>query len=164
MPITFSTPLGPMTLHASAAGLSAALFADEDPARLTPAARPALPSPDEPADLLALAAEQLTAYFAGSLRAFTLPLAPPGTPFQHQAWAALSSIPFGQTRSYAQQAAALGRPSATRAVARANAQNPLGIIVPCHRVIGRNGSLTGYGGGLERKAWLLQHEAGLFKP
>ena len=104
-------------------------------------------------------ARQLRAYFAGTLRQFTVPIDPCGTSFQRRAWQYLSTIPYGQTRTYGQQAAAIGRATAVRAVGRANGLNPLCIIVPCHRVIGAGGELTGYGGGLARKRWLLAHEA-----
>lgn len=103
--------------------------------------------------------EQLAAYFAGDLTKFDLPLAPEGTEFQKQAWRALRKIPYGETVSYGEQARRIGQPAAFRAVGTANGQNPISIIVPCHRVIGANGSLTGYGGGLPRKRWLLAHEA-----
>lgn len=105
------------------------------------------------------AREQLSAYFAGELPKFDLPLAPDGTDFQKQAWRALCKIPYGETISYGEQARRIGRPNAFRAVGTANGQNPISIIVPCHRVIGANGTLTGYGGGLPRKSWLLAHEA-----
>jgi methylated-DNA-[protein]-cysteine S-methyltransferase len=107
------------------------------------------------------AGEQLRAYFAGRLRDFDLELAPEGTAFQRRVWAELRRIPFGSTISYAELARRLGRPTATRAVGAANGRNPLAIVVPCHRVIGADGTLTGYGGGLERKRWLLQHEAAI---
>lgn len=103
--------------------------------------------------------EQLTAYFAGDLIKFDLVLAPEGTEFQKQAWRALCKIPYGETISYGEQARRIGQPNAFRAVGTANGQNPISVIVPCHRVIGANGSLTGYGGGLPRKQWLLAHEA-----
>lgn len=103
--------------------------------------------------------EQLTAYFAGDRTRFDLPLAPEGTEFQKQAWRALCKIPYGETISYGEQAKRIGQPNAFRAVGTANGQNPISIIVPCHRVIGANGSLTGYGGGLPRKQWLLAHES-----
>ena len=109
--------------------------------------------------LLRLAARQLREYFDGARSSFELPLRELGTAFQRQAWQALRAIPFGQTRSYAEQARAIGRPTATRAVGAANARNPIGIIVPCHRVIGSDGSLTGYAGGEAAKRWLLAHEA-----
>src|SRR5690606_7850864 len=95
--------------------------------------------------------DQLAAYFAGELTRFDLPLAPSGTPFQLAVWKALESIPYGETRSYADIARLVGKPDATRAVGAANGQNPLPIVLPCHRVIGSNGSLTGFGGGLECK-------------
>lgn len=103
--------------------------------------------------------EQLEEFFAGARRDFDLPLHTPGTPFQRAAWEALRRIPSGATRSYADQAAAIGRPAAVRAVARANGDNRIAIIIPCHRVIGSDGSLTGYGGGLWRKKELLEREA-----
>ncbi|MEV5959928.1 methylated-DNA--[protein]-cysteine S-methyltransferase [Streptomyces sp. NPDC051987] len=116
---------------------------------------------DEP---FAEAKEQLTAYFDGKLTEFTLELRLNGTPFQRSVWEQLSLIPYGETRSYGELAVALGNPQASRAVGLANGRNPIGIIVPCHRVIGANGSLTGYGGGLPRKQRLLDFErgAGLF--
>ena len=108
---------------------------------------------------LRLARQQLEAFFAGELQAFDLPLHMSGTPFQKQVWQGLLTIPYGTTISYAELAARIGRPGASRAVGAANGRNPIGIIVPCHRVIGANGSLTGYGGGLDRKEWLISHEA-----
>jgi methylated-DNA-[protein]-cysteine S-methyltransferase len=104
--------------------------------------------------------EQLDAYFAGERQTFDLPLQMTGTPFQKQVWQGLMAIPYGTTISYAELARRIGRPGASRAVGAANGRNPIGIIVPCHRVIGANGTLTGYGGGLDRKEWLLAHEAG----
>jgi methylated-DNA-[protein]-cysteine S-methyltransferase len=114
-------------------------------------------SSDDP--LLVEAADQLRAYFAGELREFDLPLAPRGTAFQRRVWDAVSAIPFGATASYAEIAAVIGTPSACRAVGAANGRNPLPVIVPCHRVVGSTGALTGYGGGLERKRALLDLEA-----
>jgi O-6-methylguanine DNA methyltransferase len=109
----------------------------------------------------------LEAYFAGDLDATrTIPVETGGTPFQRRVWAALRQIPAGTTTSYGALATALGQPSASRAVGLANGANPVGIVVPCHRVIGANGSLTGFGGGLSRKQWLLDHEGaqlGLFR-
>lgn len=104
---------------------------------------------------------QLGEYFAGERRRFDLALAPAGTRFQLRVWEALREIPYGETRSYAELAAAVGRPSAVRAVGAANGRNPIAVIVPCHRVIGADGSLTGFGGGLERKRALLELEAGI---
>ena len=103
--------------------------------------------------------EQLDAYFAGELAAFDVPLALHGTPFQLRVWEQLTKIPFGETISYSELARRLDDPKAVRAVGLANGRNPVSIIVPCHRVIGADGSLVGYGGGLERKQWLLEHEA-----
>lgn len=102
---------------------------------------------------------QLQAYFAGELRDFELPLAAAGTPFQQRVWRALCDIPYGETISYGELARRIGQPKAARAVGLANGQNPIAIVVPCHRVIGADGSLTGYGGGLARKRWLLAHES-----
>jgi len=104
-------------------------------------------------------ARQLEAYFAGDLRIFDLPLKLNGTPFQLRVWNALLEIPYGQTRSYLQQARTIGAPDAIRAVGAANGRNPIPIVVPCHRVIGSNGKLTGFGGGLPLKRWLLDHES-----
>lgn len=103
---------------------------------------------------------QLDAYFAGTLRVFDLPLHASGTAFQQRVWQALLDISFGHTQSYGALAKRIGKPKAARAVGLANGRNPISIIVPCHRVIGANGSLTGYGGGIERKRWLLNHEQG----
>lgn len=103
-------------------------------------------------------ANQFQAYFAGELYEFDLPLSPSGTSFQLEVWQALQAIPYGQTISYAELARKIGKPRAMRAVGAANGRNPLPIVIPCHRVIGSNGSLTGYGGGLWRKQWLLEHE------
>ena len=108
--------------------------------------------------LLDEARRQLVAYFAGQRRVFPLPLAPNGTDFQRQVWSALREIPFGATISYAELARRVSSVAAVRAVGAANGRNPIPIIVPCHRVIGSNGSLTGFGGGLPRKQWLLRHE------
>lgn len=102
--------------------------------------------------------DQLSEYFAGDRDSFDLPLEPEGTEFQRAVWNALAEIPFGETRSYGEIAAAVGRPKAARAVGMANNRNPIAVIVPCHRVIGSGGALVGYAGGLERKTWLLDHE------
>jgi methylated-DNA-[protein]-cysteine S-methyltransferase len=108
--------------------------------------------------LLGSAAEQLQSYFAGELREFDLTLTLDGTDFQRQVWEALRVIPFGTAISYSELARRIGKPTASRAVGAANGCNPIAIIVPCHRVIGADGTLTGYGGGLDRKRWLLRHE------
>ncbi len=108
------------------------------------------------------AVSRLTAYFAGDLDAIDgIHAAPGGTPFQQEVWRALRRVPAGRTVSYSDLAGLSGHPDAVRAVGLANARNPVAIVIPCHRVIGADGSLTGYGGGLERKAWLLRHEGGL---
>jgi methylated-DNA-[protein]-cysteine S-methyltransferase len=104
--------------------------------------------------------DQLDRYFAGELRDFDLPIAPAGTPFQLQVWQALREIPYGRTWSYRELATRIGNPNASRAVGLANGRNPISVVVPCHRVIGANGTLVGYGGGTERKRWLLDLERG----
>lgn len=108
--------------------------------------------------LLADCARQLDAYFHGQLTAFDLPIQLEGTPFRLKVWEALCTIPYGETRSYSDLARMIGQPTATRAIGGANHHNPISIIVPCHRVIGADGSLTGYGSGLDMKKWLLEHE------
>lgn len=113
---------------------------------------------DASGGVLALTATQLHEYFAGERTAFDVPLDPDGTGFQKLVWQALEQIPYGVTRSYGELAKAIGRPAASRAVGMANSRNPISIIVPCHRVIGANGSLTGYAGGMRVKQWLLEHE------
>jgi methylated-DNA-[protein]-cysteine S-methyltransferase len=120
--------------------------------------RPLSPAHPEAGQRIAAVATQLREYFAGERREFDLELAPRGTEFQLQVWEALREIPWGETRSYGELASAIGRPAASRAVGAANGANPIPIVVPCHRVIGSNGSLTGYGGGLERKQTLLEIE------
>lgn len=115
---------------------------------------------DDTHPLLAEAARQLTAYFAGDLHEFDLPLRPGGTPFQERVWEQLRTIGYGRTASYGEIAARLGmKPGASRAVGAANGRNPISIVVPCHRVLGAGGALTGFGGGVERKRWLVAHEA-----
>jgi methylated-DNA-[protein]-cysteine S-methyltransferase len=114
------------------------------------------PTTDWPYDAIT---EQIDAYFAGEREDFDLPLAPHGTAFQLRVWDELTRIPFGETISYSELARRLGDPKLVRAVGLANGRNPISIIIPCHRVIGADGSLVGYGGGLERKQWLLDHEA-----
>jgi AraC family transcriptional regulator of adaptative response/methylated-DNA-[protein]-cysteine methyltransferase len=104
---------------------------------------------------------QLEEYFSGDRKEFDLPLVQPGTPFQQKVWAGLQAIPYGSTQSYKGQAEAIGRPNAVRAVAKANGENRLAILVPCHRVIGANGEMVGYGGGVWRKQYLLKLETGL---
>ena len=108
---------------------------------------------------LAPVRRQLEEYYAGERREFDLKVAPEGSEFQRRVWRALREIPFGETTSYGELAARLGRPGASRAVGRANATNPVCLVTPCHRVIGKDGSLTGFGGGMEKKRWLLEHES-----
>jgi methylated-DNA-[protein]-cysteine S-methyltransferase len=121
---------------------------------------PAIPASVQRDDAgLAPIVEQLQAYFAGELTDFELPMSARGTEFQRRVWEALCDIPYGETISYGELARWVGNPKASRAVGLANGRNPIAIVIPCHRVIGSDGSLTGYGGGLERKVWLLEHEA-----
>jgi len=153
---TIATPVGELTLVASEKGLAAVLWENDDPKRVRLGAREA--APEHP--ILIETERQLRAYFAGELRAFTLPLDFQGTPFQKSVWAALLTIPFGETRSYAQIAQQIGKPTAFRAVGAANGRNPISIIAPCHRVVGSSGALTGFAGGLEVKEALLSMEGG----
>lgn len=118
-----------------------------------------LPDVNEASEVLNQARTQLSEYFAGTRTYFDLKLAPFGSEVQHKVWRALADIPYSETRSYGNIAETIGNPRASRAVGAANGMNPISIIVPCHRVIGSNGALTGFGGGIERKEWLLNHEA-----
>jgi methylated-DNA-[protein]-cysteine S-methyltransferase len=147
-----ATPLGELLLLADDAGLRGLYLPD-------PRHGPAHASGRAAEAPFAAAREQLDAYFAGELETFDLRLAPAGTAFQLRVWEELTRIPFGETISYGELAGRLGEPRAVRAVGLANGRNPISIVVPCHRVIGADGSLVGYGGGLERKRWLLEHEA-----
>jgi methylated-DNA-[protein]-cysteine S-methyltransferase len=146
------TPIGPLTLAAGYAGLHHVLFST--------GAQASKPDPAwrEDASLFKEPIRQMRAYFAGELEVFDLPLAPEGTAFQLKVWQKLCAIPFGETISYGQLARRVGNPRAARAVGLANGQNPIPIIIPCHRVIGSNGKLTGYGGGLPIKEKLLALE------
>lgn len=148
--LTRPSPIGQLTLVASDDAL-VGLFMEAH-------GTDALDAEERRTPLLAKVSAQLDEYFDGRRERFDLPLAPRGTDFQSAVWAVLQRIPFGVTWSYAQVARALGNPKAVRAVGAANGSNPVSIIIPCHRVIGANGSLTGYGGGLPRKRWLLAHE------
>jgi methylated-DNA-[protein]-cysteine S-methyltransferase len=148
---TWRSPLGDLLL----AGEEGALHELQLPNRHN--RRPGWVPAEEP---FARAVDQLEEYFAGERVAFDLPLAASGTRFEQAVWAALSEIPYGETRSYGEMARTIGRPDRARAVGVANARNPIAIVVPCHRVIGSDGSLTGYGGGLERKRALLDLEQG----
>ena len=149
-----ATPLGRLKLVASERGLVAVLWADDNPARVP------LPAcvHGEHAHLAA-AEQQLQEYFAGARQKFSLPLDMRGTAFQQSVWSALQAIPFGQTRSYGALARQLGNAAATRAVGAANGRNPLSIIVPCHRVVGATGKMTGFAGGVAAKQYLLQLES-----
>ena len=154
---TVESPFGPLTLVGSAAGLRAILWAGDDPARAGLADVALQPGS---ADMLDEAAHQLGEYFAGTRTTFDLPLDLRGTPFQVAAWEALAEIPYGETRTYAEQAAAIGRPAAVRAVGAANGRNPLSLVLPCHRVVGSDGALRGFAGGLGVKSSLLAFEQG----
>jgi methylated-DNA-[protein]-cysteine S-methyltransferase len=147
--VVIDSPVGPLGLEAEGEALS----------RLVLRAR-AKSARQRPAGILAETARQLDAYFSGQLRTFDLPLAPLGTPFQCEVWRALQDIKYGETWSYTDLARRVGRPAAVRAVGAANGQNPIPIVIPCHRVIGRNGKLVGFGGGLEMKRALLAIEQG----
>lgn len=149
---TMSSPLGELNFTGTEEGLTAVWFDAEHH-------RPDRGSWSRDDLHFAAVRRQLQEYFAGTRQVFDLPLAPQGTAFQQQVWAALCAIPFGETRSYGEQARSIGNENAVRAVGLANGKNPIAIIVPCHRVIGAKGTLTGYAGGLERKRWLLAHEA-----
>jgi methylated-DNA-[protein]-cysteine S-methyltransferase len=151
----WTSPLGPMVLAATERGLAGAWFDGQKH-------QPAVGAPVCGGQCwIALAREQLAAYFAGRLHQFDLPLDLHGTPFQRAVWQALLDIAPGQTTSYRRLAEAIGTPAATRAVGAAVGRNPVSVIVPCHRVLGSDGSLTGYAGGLQRKTWLLDLEAAL---
>ena len=160
---TITTPLGQMLIAASTRGVCLAEFAgtprmerkSRDLERLFKARTEAGGN-----EHTAQAAQELSAYFRGGRQRFTVALDTPGTDFQRQVWAALRNIPYGTTSHYQALAAAIGKPAAVRAVAAANGANRVAILIPCHRVIGKHGALTGYGGGLPRKAWLLAHERG----
>jgi methylated-DNA-[protein]-cysteine S-methyltransferase len=146
------SPTGRLLLAADDAGLRHILFRDgRDEARPDATWR-------EDARPLAETIRQLRAWFAGELRDFDLPLAPEGTAFQKRVWRELCNIPYGETISYGELARRIGSPNASRAVGLANGANPIPVVIPCHRVIGSNGKLTGYGGGLPRKEWLLAFE------
>jgi methylated-DNA-[protein]-cysteine S-methyltransferase len=153
--VVVDSPVGPLTLVA-ARGVLTGLYMTEQ-RHLPPAGTFGTPAdPDEVP--FAGAARQLREYFTGARTAFDVELALDGTAFQRRVWTALQNIPYGQTVSYGQLADRLGQPSASRAVGLANGKNPISIIVPCHRVVGADGGLTGYGGGIERKRILLAHE------
>jgi methylated-DNA-[protein]-cysteine S-methyltransferase len=153
---TYDSPVGTLTLVAAPAGLKAIAWPDRDwrhvgldSADVEPGSSPFLDQTER----------ELDEYFAGDRTSFDVPLELEGTDFQLAAWRALAAIPYGETRSYAEQATRIGRPSAVRAVGAANGRNPVSIVLPCHRVVGSDGALRGFGGGLDVKEWLLRHEA-----
>lgn len=161
----FATPLGELVLTATETGLTGIYF---------PTSRHGPPpldgsewSPDDgsgsAAEILALTCRQLGEYFARTRTRFEIPLSPAGTQFEQRVWASLQAIPYGTTLSYGALARQLGDPRATRAVGAANGKNPIPIVVPCHRVVGAHGELTGFGGGIDRKRWLLEHERALLE-
>lgn len=148
-----ASPLGRLRVFARDRGIVAIHLPDQANTPIRESER------DSKHPILREAADQLDAWFAGRRTDFALPLAAAGTDFQQSVWSALLAIPFGETRSYGQLAVDLGLPRAARAVGAANGRNPIAIVVPCHRVIGSDGSLTGYAGGLAAKRWLLAHES-----
>jgi len=152
---TMASPVGVLTLIANDAGLSAVLWENDNPKRVR--VGDLIAAPDHP--ILVEAEHELRAYFAGERTSFSVPLAAAGTAFQKTAWAALLTIPYGETRSYGELARQIGNPKASRAVGAANGRNPISIIVPCHRAIASDGALTGFAGGLEAKRYLLALEA-----
>jgi methylated-DNA-[protein]-cysteine S-methyltransferase len=157
------SPVGKLTLVASDRGLRLVLWPGEvDGKGRSASVLDAIDDDTNP--VLVGAVSQLTAYFEGTRISFDLPLDLVGTDFQVDCWLALGTIPYGETRSYAEQAALVGRPTATRAVGAANGRNPVPIVLPCHRVIGADGSLTGFGGGIDSKRWLLDHERARKEP
>lgn len=149
------SPIGVLTLVASDIGLTHVLFEGQEPVDVGLPAD--VPEADDHA-VLEAAAGQLSEYFAGEREKFDVPLALDGTEFQEAAWRALAAVPFGETRTYGEQAEAIGRPGAFRAVGAANGRNPVPIILPCHRIVGANGDLTGFAGGIDTKRRLLDHE------
>ncbi len=148
------SPVGELTIVATDDGVRAILWPDDDPKRVR--MTEATHDPGHP--VIAAAAEQLAQYFAGTRTEFDVPLDPVGTEFQRAAWDALCMIAYGTTISYGEQADRMGDRRKARAVGAANGRNPISIIVPCHRVVGANGALTGFAGGVDTKAWLLAHE------
>jgi methylated-DNA-[protein]-cysteine S-methyltransferase len=164
--LTIGSPIGPLTIVATSDAIIAIRWDTETDGRQPDAHNPVDAKLDASLTdvergehpLLDRAARQLDEYFAGERTQFDLPLAPIGTDFQRKAWAALRTIPFGETISYGEQARRLGDRNKSRAVGAANGKNPIPIVVPCHRVVGANGHLTGFAGGLSVKAWLLGHE------
>lgn len=151
----YESPVGTLRLVASTQGLRAILWPNDSEKRGRVKLASCKPGTSP---ILAQTVVELDQYFAGEREEFEIPLDPVGTEFQLEVWHALAQVPYGQTTSYGRQAQALGRPKSVRAVASANGKNPLSIVLPCHRILGADGSLTGFAGGLEGKAWLLAHE------
>jgi len=143
------SPIGPLRIDSRGGAVTAVDFVD------------AVRRPEEPDDVAVEAVRQLTEYFSGQRRAFDLPLDPQGTVFQAAVWRQMLAVAFGRLTSYGRIARDIGRPLAARAVGMASGRNPIAIVIPCHRVVGSDGSLTGYGSGLWRKQWLLRHEGSL---
>jgi methylated-DNA-[protein]-cysteine S-methyltransferase len=152
---TMNSPVGELRLIAGDNGLRAILWGAEDAERIASIDDELV---EGTTPVLDEAMSQLEEYFAGTRREFDLPLDPAGTEFQQSAWMVLRTIPYGRTISYGQQAERLGDPNKARAVGAANGKNPLSIVVPCHRVVGSNGDLTGFAAGIDVKSWLLDHE------
>ena len=150
------SPVGPLGLVAHEDALIAVLWPEEREGRVRFDSKPEAATRHP---ILDQAEQQLNEYFAGERRTFELPLDPHGTEFQRQVWWSLTEIPYGETSTYGKQAANIGRPRAVRAVGSANGRNPLSIVLPCHRIVGADGKLTGFAGGVETKRWLLDHEA-----
>jgi methylated-DNA-[protein]-cysteine S-methyltransferase len=156
--VTIDSPIGPLTLVAEGGALACLYMVDHRHAPGSSTYGEADPGAGPQAEVLELTKRQLREYFDGERQTFDIPLHSPGTPFQEKVWAALREIPYGETISYGELARRVGQPTAFRAVGLANGKNPISIIVPCHRVIGASGRLTGYGGGLDRKQLLLELE------
>ena len=153
----YNSPLGPLLIAEDGGHIVEISFMEADTRqKFHQTARPGHDPGDAP--VAAACIQELEAYFAGKLQTFAVPINPTGTDFRKRVWAALMDIPYGQTISYKQLAENIGQPKASRAVGGANNNNPISIIVPCHRVIGANGALVGYGGGPENKTFLLEHE------
>lgn len=153
----YPSPLGVLEISSDETAICSILFQDAEKL-----ASPGLAESEESNDIIDTCFQQLDEYFAGERRVFDLPLAPKGTEFQQKVWHQLGHIPFGETTSYLQMAKRLGDEKVIRAAASANGKNPISIIIPCHRVIGSDGSLVGYAGDLWRKKWLLEHERKIY--
>lgn len=144
----YSSPVGTIELKSEGESLTSLIFSDSDQSSSLVLEN----------TLLHQIFSQLDDYFAGNLTSFNIPMEPAGTDFQKEVWKFLQTVPFGQTMSYMEMSKQMGDPKKIRAIANANAKNPISILIPCHRIIGSDGSLTGYAGGLHRKKWLLEHE------